>query len=584
MLGSLLLSFLFLGGMVLVAGAVLLSALRRPRPVELAEDAPVDAASYGPARTNRLLMWLRVAFVLLCAVILGAHGYWVYAAPDEEDFARYAGRDQRNRRLAASGLKGWIYDRAGSPERALVRYHWNGRAIVRDYPLGASAVHVVGYSDFIYGATGIERAYSDYLVSPSSLFNWMTSPVPVGQDLTTTIDRDLQQAAYALLAGKRGAVVVLSVPDCEVLAAASSPSFEPSVVVVDEARWRQLNVEADLAPELSPMTNRATATYYLPGSTFKVLVATAALENGLGDARFTCSADGFLAPRSRQPILDDTGGGHGNIGLARALEVSCNQYFAQLGLELGTARLASVAHRCGIETGGPSGRRDVDLFRYKRAAPAAFNIALAPPPSRVELPAGFAEEYQPYDLAIQSFGQGRNQMTILQMALIAAAVASPDGKLLKPTYERDADPVPLGQFGVAENLEKVRAMMRAVVETGTAARAFASLRGRVSSGGKTGTAQRLVTVYDERTMEPRVRRDAQGREHVIKEESIDALFIGFAPYEKPRIAYAVIVENGGHGGTAAAPVAVGLIRKALELGLIPASPQAKAAGAGGRRR
>ena len=567
------LSLVFCGGMLVLALLLVLAAMRGHSAREaLPEDLPVEPGHYGPAQTNRWLRRIRGAFALLCAAAIGVHGYWVFGAPSGDDFTRFAIRDQRNRREAEAGLRGWVFDRTGEPARALVKYRLDGQRIVRDYPLRDAATNLTGYADFVYGSAGFERGYSDTLTRPSSTYNRFVSPAPVGSDVASTIDVDLQRHAFELLKGRRGAAVVLSVPACEVLAMASSPSFDPAIVN-DEEGWKRLNEDAVKAPELSPMTDRALKTYYLPGSTFKVLVTVAALENGLGAKRFTCSGGGFYAPRSREPIFDDSGGGHGQIGLADALRVSCNQYFAQMGLELGQQRLAGVAQRFGIETGPPGPLRDRDLWRFKLADPTDFVAAFAPPPARVYLPGGFEDDYTPYSLAIESFGQGPNQMTVLQLALIAAGVASPDGRLLKPSIEAGVDPEPLGQVCSAETAAAVREMMRAVVDAGTAARAFASLRPLTSAGGKTGTAQREVVEYDPKTLEPRKFRGRDGREYTQRRTSIDALFIGFAPYENPQIAYAVILEDAGHGGTAAAPIAAELIRKAIDLKLVAPAPQ-----------
>ena len=567
------LSLIFVGGLLLVGALLMLVAWRaRARRSPVPEDLPVDASRYGPEQTNRWLGLLRTGFVLLCAVALGFHAFWVFWAPGQDDYSRFAVRDQRNRRLAEATLRGWVYDRTNRPERALIKYRLDGKRIVRDYPLRDAAVHVTGYSDFIYGSAGIERGYSTHLTEPSSALNTLASPAPVGRDMVSTIDGDLQTEAFRLLKGKRGAAVVLSVATGEVLAMASTPSFDPAIVN-DDAAWRELNERTVKAPELSPLTDRALKTYYLPGSTFKVLVTVAAIENGLANERFTCSGGGFVAPRSGRPILDDSGGGHGNIGLADALRVSCNQYFAQMGLELGQERLGEVARRFGIETGEPQSSRDTDLWRFRLANPTDFAAAFAPPPSRLYLPGGFEGEYTPYSLAIESFGQGPNQMTMMQLALIAAGVASPTAQLSRPVIEAEVEPQPIGQVCRPETAARVREMMKAVVDSGTAARAFAPLQGRISAGGKTGTAQREVIKRDPRTLEPQRARGRDGKEYIQRETSVDALFIGFAPYENPQIAFAVIVEGGGHGSSSAAPIAVGLIEKAAQIGLVTARPE-----------
>lgn len=579
-----LLSLVVSGGLLLVALLLCFVAWRGRNTRDIAPaDLSSDPGVYGPTYTNRWLRVLRSGFVLACIFVLGFHGYWVFGAPGDDEYNRFAMRDQRNRRLSEAGLKGWVFDRTGKVDRALVKYRLDGDKIVREYPLRDAAVNLTGYTDFIYGSAGIERAYVDYLTVPESTYNALYSPAPVGRDVTTTIDADLQREAYALLKGRRGAAVVLSVPDCEVLAMVSSPSYDP-MIVLNEQAWKELNEHAVSAPALSPMTDRALKTYYLPGSTFKVLVALAAIESGLENEQFTCKGEGFVAPQSSRPILDDSNSVHGTINLKTALQKSCNQYFAQMGLKIGPQRLADVARRFGIDTGPPGPARDKDLWRFKVADPTDFVAAFAPPPARVYLPGGFEQDFGPYDLAIESFGQGPNQMTILQLALIAAGVAG-DGQLMKPTLESGVEAQPIGRVCAPETAAMVRDMMRAVVESGTAAQAFAPLRGKIGAGGKTGTAQREVIVYDPKTFKPKTVKTREGKDAVVRDTSIDALFLGFAPYDKPQIAFAMIVEDGGHGGTAAAPIAVGLIQKAAQLGLIQATPAAAPArGAGDDRR
>ena len=179
----------------------------------------------------------------MCAAALGVHGYWVFGAPGGDEFTRFAVRDQRNRREAEAGLRGWVFDRTGDPMRALVKYRLDGQRIVRDYPLRDSATNVTGYADFIYGSAGFERGYSDYLTKPASTYNRFVSPAPVGRDVTSTIDVDLQREAYAQLKGRRGAVVLLSVPTNEVLAMATSPSFDPALEALEQGERTKWEVD-----------------------------------------------------------------------------------------------------------------------------------------------------------------------------------------------------------------------------------------------------------------------------------------------------------------------------------------------------
>src|SRR5262249_40126851 len=156
--------------------------------------------------------------------------------------------DARNLRLAESGLKGWVLDRTGKPENALIRYRSDAGVITREYPLGPAAVHVTGYSDFIFGAGGTESAFRDWVNKPSQANSAMSWPIPVGQDLKVSIDSALQREVFNLIqnTGKPSSAVVLLLPNNEVLAMASAPSFEPSAIT-DEDTWERLTDQAENA-------------------------------------------------------------------------------------------------------------------------------------------------------------------------------------------------------------------------------------------------------------------------------------------------------------------------------------------------
>jgi cell division protein FtsI/penicillin-binding protein 2 len=157
------------------------------------------------------------------------------------------------------------------------------------------------------------------------------------------------------------------------------------------------------------------------------------------------------------------------------------------------------------------------------------------------------------------------------MALIAATAASSDGSLTAPTFEIGAPRKVIAPFISAQSAGQLRAMMRSVVESGTAAGAFAPLAGHISAGGKTGTADRDVFVYD-RKGEPVVDHvDNQGHKHYATTGSTDSWFVGFAPADDPQIAFAVLVENGGQGAKAAAPIAARIVTKAASLNYFKSS-------------
>ena len=543
-----------------------------PEPIE--SESQIELRNFGPAETDRWLRGLRVSFLFLILVVFGFHSYWVFWADSGEDskFTRARRFDARNLRMAESGLKGWVLDRSGKLENALIRYRSDAGVVSREYPLGAAAVHLTGYSDFIFGAGGLEAAFRNWLTEPTSVYNQLSSPNPIGKDLKVSIDSALQREAFNLLqsSGKPSALVVLLLPGNEVLAMASYPSFEPGSIK-DESVWRRLSEQAEdyTTQPLSPLVNRALGTlvtggaafYYRPGSTFKVFVAAAAIDLGITDEKFTCRAEGFKPEGSSRPINDFGGEVHGSIGINDAFRLSCNQYFAQLGLKLGKDRLANYAKRLRFAT-SPEDQTDRwrDLWQTTRGEQDQFDYVFAPPTPRMDL-SGNASRF---DVALQSLGQGYDDSTVMSMALLAATAASSDGAFVAPTFEPETQRKVIGPFISPQAAARLRSMMTAVVENGTGAGAFASLAGRVSAAGKTGTADRDVYAYD-RQGKPLDYTDEQGRKRLRMTNSTDSWFIGFAPADNPQIAFAVVVENGGQGAKTAAPIAARLVARAASL-------------------
>ena len=581
------LTIIFVSAGLLLSLVMAWAAWRHRNPPAIDEEAlPKDLKEFGPAATNRWLRGLRVFLALLLLTVLGFHSYWVFKADSSKEFAQAKRLDARNLRLAESGLKGWVLDRTGKLENALIRYRNDAGVISREYPLGAAAVHLTGYSDFIFGAGGMEYAYRDWLTDPVSTYNQMNSPIPVGKDLTVSIDASLQREAYGMLqsTGKASAAVVLLLPNNEVLAMATAPSFEPHSIT-DESTWRRMSEIAEKAPLISPLVNRALGTlvtggaafYYRPGSTFKVFVAAAAEDSGMTNETFTCKAEGFMPQGSNRPVRDFDGEVHGTIGLQDAFKVSCNQYFSQLGLKLGKERLANYARRLGFST-SPDDKtfRSTDLWQIMHGNQDRFDYIFAPPVTKMNL----AAKATSYDVALQSFGQGFDDLTVMYMALITAAASSPDGAFVAPTFEVGAQRKVVNPFISPQAAAQVRALMRLVVEQGTASGAFAPLAGRITAGGKTGTADRDVPVYDKQGNPVVDYVDKDGDKHYKIDGWTDSWFVGIAPADNPQIVYAVMVENGGQGARAAAPIAVKLIEKAAQLGYIkgvalsPASPTA----------
>ncbi|MEY4167612.1 MAG: hypothetical protein RIR52_1436 [Acidobacteriota bacterium] len=530
---------------------------------------------FGPRLTSRRLYLARWLIGLLLVVAAGFHVYHALFAvgPLRVDPA-YAGLkdrfDNRNRRESESILRGWIFDRHHDVNRTLARYrHLNGR-VFREYQQALAASHLTGYGTFVRGDSALEKA----LNTPASkgqeqtfaarLLGLAREPeLPeIGADLVTTIDYDLQREAFEQLRHRRAAVVVIDPRNGQLLALASSPGFDPLHAEVIDT-WRSLMSDE----QEKPLLNRAIGEYYLPGSTFKTITAAAAIESRLDDRVYTCRHEGWTPPGGGRPIRDDREEAHGQVDLTEAFVRSCNQYFAHLGVDLDRQRMGGGVERFGLRL-FPNAARSLRAGRQDRfwnTDNRAISSLLAPFSSTFVSGA----ELTKYDLALESIGQGFVQVTPLQMALVAAAVANREGKVLRPTIELDRPPVSLSQAISPATAARLRQLMAQVVRRGTASASLTPiLGGLVTAGGKTGTAQRVVAVYDPRTGEPLKYRDQQGRELVRKRIRVDSWFIGFAPVDDPQMAFAVVVEDGGYGAATSAPIAGHLIRRALQTGLI----------------
>ncbi|MEW6213305.1 MAG: penicillin-binding transpeptidase domain-containing protein [Acidobacteriota bacterium] len=526
----------------------------------------------GPSATNRWLRGLRAAFVLAIVAVIGFHFHWAFLADSNENFIQAKKFDARNRRFSDSALLGWVLDRTGRLENSLIRYRADRGSLTREYPLGEAAAHLTGYFDFAFGAGGMEYAYRDRLTESASAYNRLLSPSPVGKDIKVTIDAGFQSEVYNLLrgAGKPSAAVVLLLPKNEVLAMASTPSFDPRQVR-DQTAWTRLTDQAKEAQPLSPLVNRALGTlvtggaafYYRPGSTFKTFIAAVAIDSGVTEEKFECKPEGFVPPGASRPIRDYGGEVHGTIGLEDAFRHSCNQYFSQLGIRLGRERLSSYARRLGFAVSSDDASRATSLWNIGEGEGRDdFNFIFAPPLARMHLSPGATA----HDIALQAIGEGFDDMTVMDMALLASAVASEDGSLAAPVFDPDSERKVISQFVTPQSAERVREMMRSVVEGGTARGGFA--RSRITAGGKTGTADRIVPVYDRQGKRVVDRVSSEGVVRYKTAESTDSWFIGFAPADNPKIVYAVLVEDGGEGARAAVPLAVKIIERAAALGYL----------------
>jgi peptidoglycan glycosyltransferase len=397
---------------------------------------------------------------------------------------------------------------------------------VRIYPEGPLYAHVVGYSSLLFGDAGLERIYASQLRSRRDLTISDLIAVILGADLRPlnlqlTIDSGVQQAAMEGLAGQAGAVVALDPQTGAILALVSNPSYNPSLLLGSDAA---ANWQALLDDPANPLADRATREIYPPGSTFKTVVAAAALENGVADPATTfADPNGFPLPGSTA-VVSNFGGGVCNDGrsitLQRAFIVSCNTTFADLAIQVGAVPIGEVAHG----------------FGFNREIRSPWTVATSAFPT---------DQLADDQAALGQSGIGERDVraTPLQMALVAAGVAN-QGIVMEPYVvgrifdangndQQVAEPRPLDLATSPATAAELTQLMERVVTEGTGRRAAVP---GVRVAGKTGTAS-----------------GPGGRPH--------AWFIGFAPVDDPTIAVAVFVEAGGNvgetatGGVVAAPIA-----------------------------
>ncbi len=489
-------------------------------------------ASRGRARRGPSLTLSAplIGIALLFGAVLVYQGSWQLTGLFRPEFVAFMqSHDRREFNPAHRIQRGRILDRNGE---VLAYSQELAGQVFRVYPFGPAFAHAVGYSDPRYGATGAEAAANARLngAAPEHLASWgelgrqlvTRDKRPRGQDLVLTLDARLQQAGLAGLGDRHGAAVVLRPQDGAVLVLVNSPSFDPNRVGPELFA---------VPPPDTPLLNRATQGLYPPGSTFKVVVAASAIEQGFSGT-IDCPAEGYTTSRYYPRIRDHdyysarAGGrhwaGHGSLGLTAAFVESSNVFFAQLGVRLGRDALFEAGERFGFD-------RQIRLF------PIAGRSGSM---STGQIPR--LKERDLYGLAQASIGQGRVLATPAHMATIAAAVAN-GGLAMRPRLIAGEPAEPLGQFMSAATAGRLASMMRRVVTEGTG-RGIESPD--LTIAGKTGTAE-----------------NPRGKAH--------SWFIGFAPAQSPELAVAVLVEHGGYGSSAAAPIARDLLLMGIALGTGP---------------
>ena len=411
--------------------------------------------------------------------------------------------------------------------------------------------------DFI-GKYGIEKTYENLLrgrrggqqveVNATGQVVRVINSVEAkpGQNIVLTIDHDAQVAAENALAGWAGAVVAIDPNNGEVIAMASSPTFDPNMFVVGMSRdqWNAL-----ITNPYRPLENKAIQSEYPPASTYKIVTAMAGLEEKAIDPQTTFFCPGHYRYGNRVYRCWRRGG-HGEVDLNRAIAESCDVYFYQVGEAVGIDRLAHYASACGL--GSLTG---IELGQEAGGIVPTSNWKLK----------RFGEPWQGGETLSVAIGQGFNLVTPLQMASMIAAVGN-GGIRYKPklvkkmvsvenTVTYEAQPEVIGRIPVsAVTMEHVRHGLWSAVnhQKGTA---YASRIKDLEFSGKTGTAQVVSRPPD----------------NVVDQEQIDemlkdhAWFVAYAPSQEPKIAVAVMIEHGEHGSSAAAPIAREVIRSYLKL-------------------
>lgn len=366
-------------------------------------------------------------------------------------------------------------------------------------------------------------------------------PLP-GNDLQLTIDLDLQREAEKAMAGRAGAVVAMDVNSGRILAFASAPPvrLEDFVGGISTKNWQAL-----LNDIKRPLVHKTIQGQYPPGSTYKVVTALAGLSKEVINANtvYYCTGSMFFGDR-RYGCWKE--GGHGPVSLHRALAESCDVYFYQVGLKVGVNSLAEFANRLGL------GHRTGIAFEYEKSG-------LIPTANWKKLAKN--EPWQEGETLSIAIGQGFNLVTPLQVTQMTAALAN-GGKLFRPfLVEKIIDPegqvltefgpeVDVELVGLDRYLQMIRKGLVGAVNDRHGTGKEARLEG-ITVGGKTGTAQ-VVTLKEFKKV---------AEEDVPYKHRDHAWFTSFAPAEKPEIAVTVLVEHGGHGGSAAAPVAKKVLAK-----------------------
>jgi penicillin-binding protein 2 len=394
----------------------------------------------------------------------------------------------------------------------------------------------------VAGKSGLERQYNDLLVGTDGMRRVIVNSIGKemghlsqqeaipGKQIQLTIDYDLQQIAEEAMAVKKGAVVALDPSSGEVLAFVSRPAPDPNdfAIRVSKEEWLRLNTDAD-----RPLLNRVTQAQLAPGSVFKIVMATAMLEEKVPPENFTSFCPGYATFYGRQFKCWVYGkAGHGVMDVHNAIVHSCDVFFYNIGMRMGIDRISKYAKMLGF-----GARTGIDL--------PSEEPGLVPSEEWVQRV--FHRKWYPGETISVSIGQGAVIVTPIQVAYMIGGLAS-GGEYKQPHLLKDAQNIGQRHVNISEStVEKVTQGMYGVVNEGGGTAAAIKLQG-IEFCGKSGTAQ--VIGENAKT------RFGKGE----KKFNNNAWFVGYAPRRDPEIVVAVLVEEGGHGASASGPIVRDIIK------------------------
>jgi peptidoglycan glycosyltransferase len=492
---------------------------------------------------DRFIRRLGVAMIALFVLLLGQVTYIQVVA--SERLADNPANATRQLIAEYRVERGSILGADGRTELALSRKSPGQLKYQRHYPQGPLYADITGYYSIIFGRSELEQSYNSYLsgdapeLIPQTLIDQVLGRPKRGATVVTTIDPAIQRAAERALGDLPGGVVAIDPHTGDVKAIVANPTYDPNELASQDpqkvrAAWDRLNSDPD-----KPLLSRAIDELYPPGSTFKMVTAAAALENGFGPDSTWPNPPVLDLPQTTATLENFGGehclGGASQITLAQALTISCNVVFGEIGLRLGGAKLAAQAHAFGFAPDASSGDVPFDIPFQEGVFPEASYFS-------DRLPA----------VALSAIGQDNVAANPMQMALVASAIAN-GGSEMRPRLVseiRDSSgqvvksfaPEVFGQPISSQTAIQLTQMMVSVVQSGTGT--AAQIPG-IEVAGKTGTAQHGEGLAPH------------------------AWFVSFAPAQNAKIAVAVIVLDGGSlgseatGGVVAAPIARAVMEAAL---------------------